>query len=55
MMLKIAVRIAGSIALVTALAACHPPRDVRPPYHEPSAAKAAASPEHAAPAGQRAQ
>jgi len=31
----------GLVAATIALAACQPPRDVRPPYHEPVAAKPA--------------
>ena len=33
-------QIAGllAVAITITLAACHPPRDARPPYHEPAAA-----------------
>lgn len=34
-------RTIGLLAAATALAGCHPPKDVRPPYHEPNAAKPA--------------
>jgi hypothetical protein len=34
-------RIVCLLAVVVALAGCHPPRDARPPYHEPAAARPA--------------
>lgn len=38
-------RIISLLAVAIALAGCHPPRDVRPPYHEPAAAKPASKAE----------
>lgn len=34
-------RIVGLLVVASAVAGCQPARDVRPPYHEPAAAKPA--------------